>query len=488
MSNIGLNQLAEWLGGQRLEGNDGEQKLTTIVATATAASADGRVKVVLTDDVISVEDANGNFTGTTEVEIPTSAHVEEGDQVVITMFGGAMSKPIYTQVQGGGDRTYTVASLAQDAADEAAEIAGEAAEAIEAVNQHFFADENGIHVSTVEGDPTTGPNLLANSVGILLRDGTIIRTAQTPSGFAVYDGIGNQAGNIIALLGDVITLGKTGEPQLVLDNDGFEALNQNGNIFFHVGYSDEAYDAQGHQQYLPFLLFGEDGSLVSRRVGGYSVAVGYGTEARAYASFAAGKENEASGYCSAALGDKTKATAHGALSCGYLNDASSDTLFSVGDGYMPTSSTYKRENAFEVKTDGRLYTKHGEVWAAAVLYESFTVDLTTTNFDLSAGLSAAGLSMDVLKRLEIFYYDNLGNKGSVAVWDPKNNDQVLATTTAANFTASAFVVRSRLFQISGSYIYALPGWSCEYSYSTQAQGGALSTGDFIGIQAIIGYY
>lgn len=483
MSNIGLNQLAEWLGGQRLEGNDGEQKLTTIVATATAASADGRVKVVLTDDVISVEDANGNFTGTTEVEIPTSAHVEQGDQVVITMFGGAMSKPIYTQVQGGGDRTYTVASLAQDAADEAAEIAGEAAEAIEAVNQHFFADENGIHVSTVEGDPTTGPNLLANSVGILLRDGTIIRTAQTPSGFAVYDGVGNQAGNIIALLGDVITLGKTGEPQLVLDNDGFEALNQNGNIFFHVGYSDEAYDAQGHQQYLPFLLFGEDGSLVSRRVGGYSVAVGYGCEASAYASFAAGREAKASGLASAAFGNKTKATRNGALACGYLNKASSDTLFAVGDGYMPDANTEVRENAFEVKTDGRLSTKWGDVHTAITLFESFTVDLTRILWDLSNTWELTSL-----KKLEIYYYDNLGNKGSVAVWNPKSGDNVLLTTTAANSSANAMVMRSMLVQIQQTFITAVSGWSCEFSYNTQQQGAGLTSGSYIGIQAIIGYY
>lgn len=498
---MNLNQLAEWLGGQRLEGND-KPTMSSVVATATEDSANGRVKVVLTDDVIGVEDADGNFEGSTEIEIPTSAHVEKGDNVIITLFGGAMSKPLYTQVQGSGDRTYNLATLAQAAAEAAEIVAEEAYDAIEATNEHFFADSNGIHVSTEENDADTGPNLLANSIGILLRDGTLIRTAQTPSGFAVYDGLGNQSGNIIGLLGDVITLGKEGEQQLVLDQDAFELLNSSGEPFFHVGFSDDAIGPGGTPIKSQFILFDDPGSLPSRTIGAHSVALGFGTQATANtsvafgtlteangaASIAAGFNNHADGTVSAAFGQGNVATGSGQLVCGNYceEDYNQETLFSVGDGLSKTD----RRDAFTVKTNGRLSTNHGDVMAAAVLYESTVVDLTTTYIDLTSGLAAADFySVEQFKKLEIFYYDNLGNKGSVAIWHPKVNDQVLVTTTAANINADAFVVRTRVMKIVDTgHLWHMAGWSAEYAVNTRSQATQLTSGNYIGIQAVIGYY
>lgn len=463
-----LNQLADWLGGQRLEGND-QPTMTSVVATAVGQSANGKVKVVLDGDVIGVEDADGNQTGSNEIEIPTSAHVEKGDNVIITLFGGAMSKPLYTQVQGSGDRTYNLAALAQ-AASEAAEImAAEAYDAVEATNEHFFADSNGIHVATEENDATTGPNLLANSVGILLRDGTLIRTAQTASGFAVYDGLGNQAGNIVALLGDVITLGKSGEQQLVLDQDAFELLNTSGNPFFHVGYSDDAIGPSGSTVTAPFLLFDVTGSIASRTIGAYSVAYGMDVHAEKY--------------CSAAFGLGIKVANAEEFACGRYNeiDTTGNKLFSVGCGL---GENY-RVDAFSV------YSSDGaKVFGDAIPRMQTLYDNPTGSF---TGVITLSDDIQNYEYLEVFYKDTDGVSSSVKIYDFAAGSKFKCSTENYYIGGLGVSIKCRtMYFISyttlDTYFTAQSGgnkyWTGEYVYDGSQH---LNTGDYIGITRIVGY-
>lgn len=502
---MNTNQIAEWLGGSREETSSNEPKLTTVIAQAMEDSADGTVKVVLCDDVISQEDADGNQIGTNIVEIPTSEHIEKGDQVIVTLSGDVMVKPIFTNVIGAGDRTYTIIALTQEAADAAATAAAEAFGAVEAIDQHFFDDSNGIHVATTAGDANTGPNLLANSLGILLRDGTLIRTAQTASGFAVYDGAGNTAGNIIALLGSVITLGKTGETQVILDNDAMEIItpDSGGNdLFFHVGMSDEAYDPTGQQVRQPFIVFGMSNNT---SVGGYSVAFGISALASAFASaafgmgqataefafatgqgtasgavsFAAGT-GTATGHNSAAFGDETYAASDNEFACGQFNeiDTTGTTLFAVGDG-----GPNNRHNAFEVKNGGTAKLGGRPLLGYEILYEN------------SAGSFTGNIILNVLisqyKKVEIYYKDTDGVIGSTSIWNPGTSFTVECST--GNYFTNGFSHKARTMkfmeQLSTTLVdthpLTSPYWTGEFVID--GAGSHYLAGDYIGITQIIGY-
>ena len=78
------------------------------------------------------------------------------------------------------------------------ELAQEALDAANAINQHFWSDDNGIHVSTDENDPNGTNNVLINALGILLRAAQNNLLGLTPTGIAIYDGKGNGEENIVA--------------------------------------------------------------------------------------------------------------------------------------------------------------------------------------------------------------------------------------------------------------------------------------------------
>lgn len=104
-------------------------------------------------------------------------------------------------------------------------IAGAAQRVANAINQHFWADTNGIHVteSTREdwADSQTGANVLINSLGQLFRDGlTNLLTMTTESGaraLTIWDGAGNATANIRAVFGDSIRIGKTSGDHVTID-------------------------------------------------------------------------------------------------------------------------------------------------------------------------------------------------------------------------------------------------------------------------------
>ena len=82
----------------------------------------------------------------------------------------------------------------------------------EAVNQHFWHDDSGAHVTMATQDEWeqehSGPNSLWNSLGMLFRDGLTNLLAILTSGIVIYDGNGNDEENVIAsFTGDEIHLG-----------------------------------------------------------------------------------------------------------------------------------------------------------------------------------------------------------------------------------------------------------------------------------------
>lgn len=201
---MALDELAQKLfGAKRAESNSVlvDSHTDTLVGTAVGDSADGSVMVELSSDVtnpdpLTIDGEVYYDDADTAVELPTTASVKAGDDVLVTVYGGtSLRSPVVTGVVGSGDR------IAQEAAA-ASTLAGEAKAVAEATGQHFWDDDNGAHVTEATKEEflanQSGPNSLINSLGMLIRNGLNNLMAILTSGIAMYDGLGNEASNIIA--------------------------------------------------------------------------------------------------------------------------------------------------------------------------------------------------------------------------------------------------------------------------------------------------
>lgn len=143
---------------------------TTVTATGAGASADGEVGITLDADVTPAEDTGvEGDADQTVIDLPTSPDVDEGDELIVTLVGdGPLKTPVVTANPGSGDRMRTLVNAAQTVADAAQAVA-------EAVNQHFWHDDNGAHVTMATQEEwqqeQSGPNSLWNALGMLFRDG-----------------------------------------------------------------------------------------------------------------------------------------------------------------------------------------------------------------------------------------------------------------------------------------------------------------------------
>lgn len=178
------------------------------------------------------------------VEVEALGGLEDGDVATILLTGesGHGMAPFALGTSGTVDRVKSLASRASEAAELAQETADAAQEVAEATNQHFFSDENGIHVTeeTQEDWNTNhgGANVLINAIGQLFRDGlNNLLTLTTENGaraLTVWDGLGNAASNIRAIIGEVITLGPVGSVQMILSSTGLEIDNESGDGIFSI--------------------------------------------------------------------------------------------------------------------------------------------------------------------------------------------------------------------------------------------------------------
>ena len=160
-----------------------------------------------------------------EGEAPASTSavgVQVGDTVALEWDGATMgiSSNVSSPAPSGGtfaavtERVQSVASAAQKVAD--------------AVNQHFFADTHGIHVTSATQDEWdeqhAGPNVLINSLGQLFRDGlNNLLTLTTENGaraLTVWDGLGNADANVRAIIGETIQLGNESGDNVLIDSSG----------------------------------------------------------------------------------------------------------------------------------------------------------------------------------------------------------------------------------------------------------------------------
>jgi hypothetical protein len=132
------------------------------------------------------------------VPASTTADVRADDAVTVEWWGNAY------HVTGNGTSPSVgtrAARAMRRATAAAAKVAGEAKGIADAVGQHFWADDNGVHVSNEDGNATGERNILMNSLGILLRQGSAWLASFSDSAVSFFDGLGNEAANVVARFG-----------------------------------------------------------------------------------------------------------------------------------------------------------------------------------------------------------------------------------------------------------------------------------------------
>lgn len=161
--------------------------------------------------------------------IPTFVNVKAGDAVTVRIHNGAA---VVVGVEGGGDRMASELQAAKTASEEAQAAA-------QATNQHFFADDNGVHVAESADSADTDHNILLNGLGILLRRFTNFVVAVTESAVSFFDGEGNEDANIVAQFGkNVARIGKISLTGIHtrISSGSFEIIRGMGTIVGHFGY------------------------------------------------------------------------------------------------------------------------------------------------------------------------------------------------------------------------------------------------------------
>lgn len=188
-----LEAAAKLAGVARTEGRAASHPTNAHLVTAEpqADSESGRVLVDFGGDTFTVD-------GSQYVEVETIGEVSaDGGDVVVLLTGsdGGGKQPLVIGQPGAGDRQGRLIAAVQAVAD--------------AINQHFWHDENGAHVTQATQDEweqeQSGPNSLWNSLGMLFRDGlNNLLTITTQDGareLAIWDGLGNDEGNVLATFG-----------------------------------------------------------------------------------------------------------------------------------------------------------------------------------------------------------------------------------------------------------------------------------------------
>lgn len=132
-------------------------------------------------------------------------------------------------------------------ADSAKTSAKEALDAAQEVNNHFYVDSAGLHVTLLESSPNTGQNILIDSDGMDIRDGTTVKAhfgenailgedtavhaEVTSAGLAVRDG----STTLASFGARGARVGTEGQQSFVISPDGAEIYDSEGATTFHVG-------------------------------------------------------------------------------------------------------------------------------------------------------------------------------------------------------------------------------------------------------------
>lgn len=232
-----------------IDNYEGDRLYDALNGRRTADDGDAMARVLGTDadGTVWVSVAGGSERTPLET---INSEVEPGDVVSVRIGNagaaaiGNISNPAASTrhvelVQQTAESALSKVGQARADAETAKNAAAEAAAVAEAVGQHFWAADDGIHVTEIEQDEfvedPSGANILENANGILLRDGETWLSQFTPGSVAFYDGEGNASANITAVFGkDGAQVGADGAPRVVIDSGGMTGLNTENVPLFDI--------------------------------------------------------------------------------------------------------------------------------------------------------------------------------------------------------------------------------------------------------------
>lgn len=190
-----------------------------VPATVTRVDADGTVWVTTGD-------------GTEAPAATCGAGVSVGDVVSVEWSGAQMGVTGNVSDPSAGSRAV---SAVQRAVRAARSVADGAQAIANAIGQHFWADDNGAHVSTEAGNAIGARNILMNSLGILLRQEGTWLASFSDSAVAFFDGLGNTAANVVAQFGlDGARIGRESESHVSVTQNSFSLLDKHSDSYFAV--------------------------------------------------------------------------------------------------------------------------------------------------------------------------------------------------------------------------------------------------------------
>lgn len=232
-------------------------------------------------------------------------------------------------------------------------VAAEAKSVAEAINQHFWVGDDGIHVTQVSQESwetsPSGPNVLINSLGQLLRVGLSNLVSYTQGATAFYDGLGNALTNVIARYGrDGARIGYDNKTHLDIGDSGMSIKTPSSFNGFEVGLGEReaaqferdsnpidsvpfdhyltyapldgsvrvyrgtgnSYNPPSGEDSYSFTLVGSVVTVTDQRLVGYGYAVLYTATNFVDVALTVGRRNpyNAVGVCSSALGSSVSAS------------------------------------------------------------------------------------------------------------------------------------------------------------------------------------
>lgn len=156
------------------------------------------------------------------------------------------AKKLAQESKDAADAANSSATDAKQTAQDAKDLASSTANTVKPTVQHFFYDNNGVHVST-DTTQNGSKNILMNSAGILLRNLQSILMSLTASGLAIYDGIGNAASNIVAQFSSSnVTIGKTTDSNTFISSLGVLIRSGLNNLLSATSSGISIYDGKGN--------------------------------------------------------------------------------------------------------------------------------------------------------------------------------------------------------------------------------------------------
>lgn len=324
--------------------------------------------------------------GVAETPVARTINAKKGDVVQVRVSGGTAFIVGNATAPPTDDATAIVAQGTADEAKETADVAKEVADAaaaqVQTVRNYFWHDTAGAHVSTVEGDATTGNNVLIDSDSMDIRNGETVLSSYSADGMVVYakdSGTQIEISHLGYALGQsasgtmekapyytfgvrkadsVIGNYSVAEGKYVVASGAYshaEGYRAEATYYYahaeghYTTASGDASHAEGSSTTASGHCSHAEGSLATAS-NNNSHAEGYDTTASGSTSHAEGANTTASGSHSHAAGFNTIAGYTSQTVVGQCNDNQSDTLFEVGNG----TAIDARSNAFQVHSNGNV--------------------------------------------------------------------------------------------------------------------------------------